>query len=86
MIYGEHYIQHQAGVIYVSVCFYKEITFISKPEGWWGDIPRVLTVFRIERRKKAQHETLQKYIIMQFWNGLHYKSLTYLRINLNETK
>lgn len=53
MIYGKHYIQYQAGVSYVTMCFYEEITFISKAEGWWGKFPRVLTVFCIKRRKKT---------------------------------
>lgn len=39
-----------------------------------------------KKEEKNQHKTLQKYIILQFWNGLHYKSQTYLRINLNQTK
>lgn len=39
-----------------------------------------------KKEEKNQHKTLQKYIILQFWNGLYYKSQTYLRINLNQTK
>jgi len=59
VIYGEHYIQHQAGVSYVTVVCYEEITFIPKPKGWLGNFPRVLTVFCVERRKKTQHKTLE---------------------------
>lgn len=33
VIYGKHHIQHKAAVSYV--CVFIEITFISKPEGWW---------------------------------------------------
>lgn len=39
-----------------------------------------------KEEKKNQHKTLQKYIILQFWNGLHYKNLTYLGINLSQAK
>ena len=42
----------------------------------------------ILRRKEEKNPTqnLRKYIILQFWNGLCYKSLNYLKINLSQTK
>lgn len=55
VIYGEHHIQHKAGVSYVSVCFYKEITFISKPEGCWGKLSQ--GPYSILQRKEGKNPT-----------------------------
>lgn len=66
MIYGEQHIQHKAAVSYVSVCFYKEITFISKPEGWWEKLSQGPYSILHRKEGKSQHKTLQKILYCSF--------------------